>query len=64
MFTLRYMNSPEGRAMKTSTRTWLMRGFIASVFLLCLLGPYGISILIGCLGLGCYVFRDEAGSHL
>lgn len=50
--------------MKTSTRTWLMRGFIASVFLLCLLGPYGISILIGCLGLGCYLFRDEAGSHL
>lgn len=50
--------------MKTSWSIVLMRGFIAGVFLLCLLGPYAISILIGCLGLGCHVFRDEAGSHL
>ncbi len=50
--------------MKTSLSIWLMRGTIAAVFLLCLLGPYGISILIGCLGLGCHLFRDEAGSHL
>jgi hypothetical protein len=41
-----------------------MRSFIAAVFFLCLLGPYGLSILIGCLGLGCYYFRNEAGSHL
>lgn len=50
--------------MKASWSIWLMRGFIASVFVLCLFGPYALSILIGCLGLGCYFFRDEAGSHL
>lgn len=50
--------------MKASMPVWLMRGFIATVFLLCLFGPYGISILIGCLGLSCHLFRDEAGSHL
>ncbi len=50
--------------MKQSWLTWAMRGFIGSVFLLCLLGPYGLSILIGCLGLGCYLFREQAGSHL
>jgi len=50
--------------MKASWSIWLMRGFIACVFLLCLFGPYGISILIGGLVLGCYCFRDEAGSHL
>lgn len=50
--------------MKAPWSIWLMRGFIASVFLFCLFGPYGISILIGGLSLGCYLFRDEAGSHL
>ena len=50
--------------MKTTYLTWGMRGFIGFVFLLCLFGPYGLSILIGCLGLGCYCFRNEVGSHL
>jgi hypothetical protein len=50
--------------MKASWSIWLMRSFIASVFVLCLFGPYALSILIGCLGLGCYFFRNEAGSHL
>jgi hypothetical protein len=50
--------------MKSTWLTWTMRGFIASVFLLCLFGPYGLSILIACFGAGCYFFRDEAGSHL
>jgi hypothetical protein len=50
--------------MKNSWLTWTMRGFIAAVFFLCLFGPYGLSILIGCLGLSCYFFRDQAGSHL
>lgn len=50
--------------MKLSLPAWLMRGFIAAVFLLCLFGPYALSILIGCLGLSCYLFRDQAGSHL
>lgn len=50
--------------MRATWLTWGMRGFIGSVFVLCLLGPYAISILIGCLSLGCYCFRDEAGSHL
>lgn len=44
--------------------TWGMRGFIGSVFVLSLFGPYTISILIGCLCIGCYCFRDEVGSHL
>jgi len=43
---------------------WLMRGFIASVFVLCLFGPYGLSILIGVVALACHCFRKEAGSHL
>lgn len=50
--------------MKIAWLTWLMRGFIAFVFVLCLFGPYGLSILIGCLGLGCYFYRNEVGSHL
>lgn len=50
--------------MKTTYLTWGMRSFIGFVFLLCLFGPYGLSILIGCLGLGCYCFRNEVGSHL
>jgi hypothetical protein len=41
-----------------------MRSFIALVFVLCLFGPYGLSILIGCVGVGCYFFRNEVGSHL
>lgn len=44
--------------------TWAMRAFIGSVFVICLFGPYGLSILIGCLSLGCYFFRNEVGSHL
>jgi hypothetical protein len=50
--------------MKSSWMTWTMRGFIASVFLLCLFGPYGLSIMIGCFAICCYFFSDEAGSHL
>ncbi|TCR63531.1 hypothetical protein [Bosea sp. BK604] len=50
--------------MKIAWLIWLMRGFIAFVFVLCLFGPYGLSILIGCLGLGCYFYRNEVGSHL
>lgn len=50
--------------MTHKTLIWGMRAFIASVFLMGLFGPYAISILIGCLGLGCYCFRNEAGSHL
>jgi hypothetical protein len=50
--------------MKQILLTWSMRGFIGSVFVLCLFGPYALSILIGCLCIGCYCFRDEVGSHL
>lgn len=50
--------------MKAQSSNWLMRIFIAFVFILCLFGPYGLSILIGCVGLGCHFFRDEVGSHL
>ena len=50
--------------MKATWLIWGMRGFIGLVFCLSLFGPYGLSILIGCLGLGCYLFRDEVGSHL
>ncbi len=50
--------------MKSMWLTWGMRSFIGSVFVICLFGPYALSILIGCLGLGCYSFRDEVGSHL
>lgn len=50
--------------MSNKSSIWAMRAFIAGVFVLSLFGPYAISILIGCLGLGCYFFRDEAGSHL
>ena len=50
--------------MKNTWLIWAMRAFIGSVFLLCLTGPYALSILIGCFGLGCYFFRDEVGSHL
>lgn len=50
--------------MKIAWLIWLMRGFIAFVFVLCLFGPYGLSILIGCLGIGCYFYRNEVGSHL
>ena len=50
--------------MKSMWLTWGMRSFIGSVFVICLFGPYALSILIGCPGLGCYYFRDEVGSHL
>ena len=50
--------------MKSMWLTWGMRSFIGSVFVICLFGPYALSILIGCLCLGCYYFRDEVGSHL
>lgn len=50
--------------MKNSWLIWMMRSFIVAVFMLCLLGPYALSVLIGGVGLGCYFFRDEAGSHL
>jgi len=50
--------------MNPKASIWAMRSFIACVFIVSLFGPYVISILIGCLGLGCYFFRDEAGSHL
>ena len=50
--------------MNGTWSAWAMRAFIGSVFIACLFGPYALSILIGCLGLGCYYFRDEVGSHL
>ncbi|WP_157733002.1 hypothetical protein [Bosea sp. AS-1] len=50
--------------MKSTWLTWGMRTFIGSVFVICLFGPYALSILIGCLGLGCYCFRNQVGSHL
>lgn len=50
--------------MKIIWLTWGMRAFIGSVFVMCLFGPYALSILIGCLGFGCYCFRNEVGSHL
>lgn len=53
-----------GRSMKQNWLTWMMRAFIGSVFTLCLFGPWGLSILIGCLCVGCHYFRDEVGSHL
>lgn len=58
------MTAKKGEAMKATWLIWGMRGFIGLVFLLSLFGPYALSILIGCLGLGCYWFRDEVGSHL
>jgi hypothetical protein len=50
--------------MKSTWLTWAMRAFIGTVFVLCLFGPYGLSILIGAFCLGCYLFRDEADSRL
>lgn len=50
--------------MKATWLVWGMRGFIGLVFTLSLFGPYALSVLIGCLGVGCYYFRDEVGSHL
>lgn len=50
--------------MKIDWLAWSMRGFIMTVFVLCLFGPYALSILIGCMGMGCYFFRDQVGSHL
>lgn len=50
--------------MNQNWLTWGMRGFIGAVFVLCLFGPYALSILIGAIGVGCYYFRNEAGSHL
>ena len=50
--------------MKQTWSCWAMRAFISSVFIVCLFGPYALSILIGCLGGGCYLFRNEVGSHL
>ncbi len=50
--------------MKATWLIWGMRGFIGLVFVASLFGPYALSILIGCLALGCHYFRDEVGSSL
>ena len=50
--------------MKNSWATWMMRSFIALVFVSSLFGPYAISIMLGVLMLGYHYFRDEVGSHL
>ncbi|MEN5083962.1 hypothetical protein ABE438_15885 [Bosea sp. TWI1241] len=38
-------------------RNGMMIGFIASVFVACLFGPYMISVMLGSLGLLCYLSR-------
>lgn len=50
--------------MTASWTVWLMRGFIACVVVLSLFGPYAISILIGLLGLGIYLYGDGTRSQI
>jgi len=38
-------------------RNGLMLGFIATVFVACLFGPYMISVMLGALGLMCYLSK-------
>jgi len=53
-----------GRTVKNSWAIWMMRSFIALVFVSSLFGPYAISIMLGVLMLGYHYFRDEVGSRL
>jgi hypothetical protein len=46
-----------GFVMTFDWRNGMMIGFIASVFVACLFGPYMISVMLGSLGLLCYLSR-------
>jgi hypothetical protein len=43
--------------MTLDWRNSLMLGFIAAVFVACLFGPYMISVMLGGLGLTCYLTK-------
>jgi hypothetical protein len=46
-----------GPVMTLDWRNSLMLGFIAAVFVACLFGPYMISVMLGGLGLTCYLSK-------
>jgi hypothetical protein len=46
-----------GPVMTLDWRNSLMLGFIAAVFVACLFGPYMISVVLGGLGLTCYLTK-------
>jgi hypothetical protein len=46
-----------GPVMTLDWRNSLMLGFIAAVFVTCLFGPYMISVMLGGLGLTCYLTK-------
>jgi hypothetical protein len=48
---------PGGHVMTLDWRNSLMLGFIATVFVACLFGPYLISVMLGGLGLMCYLSK-------
>lgn len=43
--------------MTLDWRNSLMLGFIVAVFVTCLFGPYMISVMLGGLGLTCYLTK-------
>jgi hypothetical protein len=44
--------------MTLDWRNGLMLGFIGAVFVACLFGPYMISLMLGALGLLCYLSKQ------